>query len=121
MAGSYDFPNDPWTTRLGFQFSYFSGYPVTRYYYTVGYGGSAQLKDHVGTYARTEPTYYIDLMAQQAIDVRRGKLWLVGQVQNAINAQQADSVNTGIGTQNRWFIYSRQSPLQIALSLKYEY
>ena len=121
MAGSYDFPNDPWTTRLGFQFSYFSGYPVTRYYYTVGYGGNAQLKDHVGTYARTEPTYYIDLMAQQAIDVRRGKLWLIGQVQNAINAQQADSVNTGIGTQNRWFIYSRQSPLQIALSLKYEY
>jgi hypothetical protein len=46
---------------------------------------------------------------------------LIGQVENIVNAQQADSANTAIGTQNRWFIYSRQNPLEIALSLKYEY
>jgi len=120
-SASYDLPNDPWTTRLGMQFQYYSGYPVTRYYYTVGYGGSYQLKDNVGEYARTEPVYYLDFLVQQAIDVRRGKLWLIGQVENIFNAQQADSMTTSVGSQNRWYIYSRQNPLEIALSLKYEY
>ena len=120
-SASYDLPNDPWTTRVGMQFQYYSGYPVTRYYYTVGYGGAYQLKDNIGEYARTEPVYYLDFLVQQAIDVRRGKLWLIGQVENIVNAQQADSATTAVGTQNRWYIYSRQNPLEIALSLKYEY
>ena len=70
IAGSYDLPNDPWTTQIGLRFEYYSGYPITRYYYTVGYGGSYQLKDPLGTYTRAEPVYYVDFVLQQAIKVK---------------------------------------------------
>ena len=119
-AGSYDLPNDPWTTRLGLRAEYYSGYPISRYYYTVGYGGAYQLKDPLGTYTRSEPVYYLDFVIDQAIKVKRGEMWLTFQLQNFVNAQQASSAGIS-STQNRWFISSRQNPVEVALGLKYEY
>jgi hypothetical protein len=122
ISGSYDIPNDPWTTQLGASLQYYSGYPVGRYYYSAYFDSVNILKTPEGTYARLEPVYYLDFMVQQAIKVRRGKMWAIAMLENAINAQQADQVSGSyIWYDNRWVITSRQTPMQLSLAVRYEF
>jgi hypothetical protein len=122
-AAAYDLPFDPWTTTLGAQVQYYSGAPLSRYYYGSGFGSSASiLKSDLGTYARTRPTFYIDLQVRQAIDVRKGQFYLVGIVENAINAQNPVGVSGSyIYTQNRWVVTSRQRPTQFQVGAEYKF
>ncbi|MCB9795512.1 MAG: TonB-dependent receptor [Alphaproteobacteria bacterium] len=120
--GWWDVPNDPWTTRLGAQVRYYSGYPISRYYYSGGYGSNAILREPLGTYARMEPQYFIDLQVSQAIKVPKGQFRVVAIMQNVVNAHQADQYNGSyIYNQNRWVITSRQTPMQIQLGLRYQF
>ncbi len=122
-AGSYALPFDPWTTDLGFNFAYYSGYPLSRYYYgeTPGsYGSYNLLKDSRGTYARTLPVWTLDIRVQQAIPVRRGQLWGIVEVTNVFNNRAADSAYVS-SYYNRWFIYSRQDPLQVQVAARYTF
>jgi hypothetical protein len=121
-SGSYDLPFDPWTTSIGAQIQYYSGYPVNRYYYSDGFGSSYLLKQPLGTYTRMEPTYYFDLMVRQAFDVKKGQLWVNVTLENLLNARQATSYSTsGVWTANRWLIGSRQTPMQLSLALEYKF
>lgn len=121
-AAAYDLPNDPWTTTIGASFQYYSGFPLSRYYYGAGYGGNNILKSDIGTYARTRPTYYLDIQVRQAIDVPKGQFHVVAIVENVINARQPVQVSGGyLYTQNRWVITSRQSPVQFTLGAEYSF
>ena len=122
MAAAWDLPNDPWTTTIGGQLQVYSGYPVSRYYYGSGYGGSTLLRSDLGTYARTEPVVYLDLQLKQKFDVRKGNFNGVVTLENAINAQQAEWVSGGyISSQNRWVVGGRQRPVQLQVGLEYEF
>lgn len=120
---AYDLPTDPWTTTIGAAFEYYSGYPISRYYYGAGYGSSsAILKQDLGTYTRTRPVYFIDVQIQQKFDVRKGQLAATLSVENAINARGPDQVSGSfIYTQNRWVTTSRQNPTEIQVGLGYKF
>ncbi|MCB9762699.1 MAG: TonB-dependent receptor [Alphaproteobacteria bacterium] len=118
----WDVPNDPWTTRLGAAFNFYSGYPISRYYYSAGYGASELLRQELGSYARTQPQYYFDVQVSQAIKVPKGQFRVVAILENAINAQQGTTVNGGyIYSQNRWVITRRQRPVQATLGVAYDF
>lgn len=119
-AFAWDIPNDPWTTRLGGTFFYESGNPETRYYAngsSVGY--TSILRDTVGTYAREAPYYTASILVQQAIPVRKGKLWGIAELQNISNARSGDGAY--VSSDNRWIISGRQDPLEISLGARYEF
>ena len=121
-GGSYDLPNDPWTTTLAFMLEYYSGRPTTRYYYTPDTNQMAyQLKSPLGEYARSEPVLYFDIGVQQKIHVRKGDLVANLFIYNVLNQQQADSYySVGYG-EPRWVIYSRQEPLTVSGGLQYKF
>jgi len=122
INAAYDIPNDPWTTRIGTSLQYYSGYPISRYYYSAAFGQSYILRDPQGTYARLEPQYYLGFQISQNFDVRKGALVATAQLENAINAQQADQINgSAVYYDNRWVITSRQTPMQLTLSVGYEF
>lgn len=123
VQAAYDLPTDPWTTQVGMAFAYYSGYPVSRYYYGSGYGSSGSiLKQDLGTYTRTRPTYFLDFQVTQNIDVRRGNMFVQVILQNAINAQAPDRVSGSyIYTQNRWVTTSRQNPTEVSVGVGYEF
>jgi hypothetical protein len=117
---AWDIPNDPWTTRLGATFFFESGNPETRYYSNASYyGSSAVLYDTVGTYAREEAWWTLNLLLQQKIPVRKGGLWGVVQVDNVTNNRAGQSAS--VSGDNRWIISSRQDPLQASIGARYEF
>lgn len=120
--GYWELDNDPWTTTLGFRLEYYSGYPVSRYYYSAGYDSSYLLREPLGTYARTEPQAYMDFNVSQAIKVPKGQLEIIGTLSNVINAQQGVGVSGSyIYDQNRWVITSRQRPVQARIGFGYKF
>lgn len=121
-SGSWDLPDDPWTTRVGFALEYYSGYPLSRYYYGDAYSGYGIRFASRGTYTRTEPMWLASILLQQAVPVKKGNLWAMGEVDNLFNNQYADNWDAGyIYAQDRWVITSRQTPLQVSLGLRYEF
>ena len=121
-GGSYDLPNDPWTTTIAFMLEYYSGSPTTRYYFTPDTNQlSYQLKSPAGEYARSEPRLYFDIGIQQKVHVRKGDLVANLFIYNLLNQQQADSYySVGFG-EPRWVIYSRQEPLTVSGGLQYKF
>ena len=115
----WDIPDDPWTTSLGLRGSLESGYPITRYYSTAFYGGSSVLKDTVGTYGRTQTAWDLSLLIQQAIPVRKGKLKGTFQIDNLTNNRVGELAS--ITSDNRWYIYSRQSAIRFQVGGEYEF
>jgi len=116
---SWDIPDDPWTTRLGGVVFYESGNPKSRTYSGGGPNGSSILKQTVGTYAREKAWFSINLKVDQAVPVRKGKLWAVAEVYNLLNNRQGDSA--GISSTNRWIIQGRQDPVELMLGARYEF
>ncbi len=120
--GAYELPNDPWTTNIGVSLQYYSGQPLSRYYYGAGYGGSNILKSDIGTYTRLRPVYYASLQVSQDIDVRKGQFRVYGIFENAVNARSPVGVNGSyLYQQNRWVITSRQSPVEIQFGGEYRF
>lgn len=119
---AYEFANDPWTTSLGVNLQYFSGSPISRYYYGAGYGSSSILKSDLGTYARTKPLYYASIQLTQDFDVPRGQMTGFLILENAINARNPDSVSGSfLYAQNRWVITSRQNPVEVQVGIEYSF
>ncbi len=121
--GSYDLPNDPWTTMVALGIEYYSGQPYSRYYYNGYYNSwSGMLMDEKGTYTRTEGWWALHLELHQAIPVRKGELKLKASFENLLNNQQADGRSAGyVYSYNRWVITSRQNPLGINLGVQYHF
>jgi len=116
---SWDIPDDPWTTRLGGVIFYESGNPVSRAYSGGYFNGSSMLKQTAGTYAREEAWLSVNLKVDQAVPVRKGKLWAVAEVYNLFNNRQGDSAF--VSGDNRWIISGRQSPVELMLGARYEF
>ena len=116
---SWDIPNDPWTTRLGGVIFYESGNPLSRFYSGGYVEGNSILKQTAGTYAREESWWSVNLKVDQAVPVRRGKLFAVAEVYNLFNNRQGDSAY--VSGQNRWIISGRQSPVELMLGARYEF
>ena len=119
---AWELPDDPWTTRLGATFFLESGYPISRTYQNGNYSDDGRTyiyKDTVGAYARSQTWYELNLLIQQAIPVRKGKLWGICQLDNVTNARTGWSAFTSFD--NRWIISSRQNPVRVTLGGRYEY
>ena len=119
---AWELPDDPWTTRLGATFFLESGYPISRTYQNGNYSDDGRTfiyKDTVGSYARSQTWYELNLLIQQAIPVRKGKLWGICQLDNVTNARTGWSAFTSFD--NRWIISSRQNPVRVTLGGRYEY
>ena len=116
---SWDIPDDPWTTRLGGVIFYESGNPQSRSYGGGYFNGSSMLKQTAGTYAREESWLSVNLKVDQAVPVRKGKLWAVVEVYNLFNSRQGDSAY--VSGDNRWIIAGRQSPIELMLGARYEF
>lgn len=126
LAAAWDLPNDPWTTKVGIQGTFFSGYPLSRYYYSsAGLGGGADytlLKERLGTYGRTSPYWDLALQIKQAIPVHQGKFNAVLSVDNVFNNNYPTVYyTTYIDTQNRYVVAYRQDPISAQLGATYEF
>ena len=117
---AWDIPNDPWTTRLGGVVFMESGNPESRFYSNGSfYGTGSMLKQTAGTYAREETWFTLNLKIEQAIPVRKGKLWGVSEVYNVFNNRQGQYA--GISGDNRWIISGRQDPIELMVGARYEF
>lgn len=117
LSGAWDLPGtDPWTTTLGALIDYQSGYPTSRTYSSPGLGSYYQ--STIGTYARTEGYVEMNIRAEQAIPVRKGKLSGVVELSNVFNSHQGTAYVSG---DNRWIIYDRQNPLSVTAGAEYEF
>jgi hypothetical protein len=117
---AWDLPNDPWTTRIGGVLFMESGNPESRYYSNGSfYGTGSMLKQTSGTYAREEAWWTLNLKVQQAIPVRKGKMWGIAEVYNVFNNRQGQYA--GISGDNRWIVGARQDPIELMLGAKYEF
>ncbi len=128
VQAAWDLPNDPWTTKLGTALQFFSGTPVTRYYYSdassVTNGGDswALLKQPRGSYGRTNGYWEMSILAQQEVPVRKGKLAVTAQIDNLTNNQYAAVYNSYyVSADNRYIIAYRQSPISAQVGAKYEF
>jgi hypothetical protein len=123
VSGSiaWDIPDDPWTTRVGAVVFFETGNPVTRVYPGAGNGSgtSYQLKQTIGSYAREESFFELNLQLSQAIPVRKGELRGVAEIQNVFNLHQGDFAD--ITFDNRWEILGRQQPMGITLGVDYQF
>ena len=119
---AWDIPDDPWTTRIGGTIFMESGYPVSRTYPNGNYGDYGRgyiLKDTVGNYARAATWWELNLLIQQAVPVRKGKLWAITQLENITNQRVGDYGY--VSYDNRWIIGGRQSPVRLTLAGRYEF
>ena len=126
LAAAWDLPIDPWTTRVGIQGTFLSGYPLSRYYYSsAGFGGGgdyALLKERMGTYGRTSPYWNLAVRLEQQIPVKQGKLSAVLTVDNVTNNNYPIVYyNNYIDSQNRYVIAYRQDPVSATVGAKYEF
>jgi hypothetical protein len=121
-GASWDLPNDPWVTRLGATLFMESGYPLSRTYNNGNYGDYGRgyiLKSLTGSYARTMTWWELNLLLQQVIPVRRGKLWGIIQLENITNQRVGEFAY--VSFDNRWIISGRQSPIRITVAGRYEF
>jgi len=119
---AWDIPNDPWTTRLGGVFYMESGYPLTRFYSNgnyADYGRTYTLRDTYGSYTRAALWWQFNLQIQQAIPIRKGKLWGIAEIENLLN--QRTGQYASVTYDNRWYVYSRQDPVRFTLGARYEF
>jgi len=127
LAGYWDIPNDPWTTEVGVSGQFFSGFPISRYYWeaadTSGAGGTyGLLKEPSGEYARTVPYWELAVQVKQEIVVPKGKLFVLVDLENVTNNLYGTSYYGGyISAQDRYVIASRQGGLSGTLSVGYTY
>ena len=126
VYGSWDIPNDPWTSKLGMAAYYYSGTPFSRYYYSPGVpsvgGGYSLLKENMGTYGRRSPSWQLSVLLQQSIPTRKGKLTATAELDNLTNNRYA-TVYYGYyrSANNRYVIYYRQPPISAQVGVKYEF
>ena len=119
---AWELPDDPWTTRIGGTFFMESGYPISRFYNNGNYGdygNGSILKDTIGSYARTLTWWELNLLLQQAIPVRKGKLWAITQFENITNNRTGEFAF--ISFDNRWIINQRQNPIRITVGGRYQF
>jgi hypothetical protein len=99
-----------------------TGYPVSRTYNNGNYGDYGRgyiLKDTVGSYARAATWWELNILIQQAIPVRKGKLWAITQLENITNQRVGDYGY--VSYDNRWIIGGRQSPIRLTVAGRYEF
>ncbi len=124
---SWDIPDDPWTTTLGVRAIGYSGYPLSRYYWSAasvddGIGGYGLLKEPAGEYARTPGTFEMDILVEQDIPVDKGKLSAYAYLYNVTNQQASVYYyEYYIASDNRYVQYSRQSPVSAVAGVEYEF
>jgi len=121
-AFAWELPTDPWTTNLGAVFRLESGYPISRTYAngnSMDYGRGYFLKQTIGTYARTETWFQLDLQFKQAIPVRKGKLEAVAALENITNNRAGQYAY--VNGEDRWIISSRNAPVRFQLGGRYEF
>jgi hypothetical protein len=119
---TWDIPDDPWTTRLGAVFYMETGYPITRSWNNgnyADYGRSYFLKDTVGSYARTNTWWQLNMQIQQAIPVRKGKLFGVFELENVTNNRNGQFAY--VSFDNRWIISYRVEPIRMTVGGRYEF
>ncbi|MFZ5478447.1 MAG: TonB-dependent receptor [Myxococcota bacterium] len=130
VQGAWDIPNDPWTTQIGAAVEYYSGAPISRYYYSnsdsVQLGGEAYalLKEPMGTYERTGPSWFMSVRLEQDIPaVNKGKLSAVAQIDNVTSNQYSFYYYYSyyVDSQNRYIAYYRQAPVTGQVGVKYEF
>lgn len=131
LAAAWDLPIDPWTTTIGMSSQFFSGAPLSRYYYSqadsVASGGDSYslLKQPRGSYGRAGPYWQLSLLLEQDVPVRKGKLSATAQIDNITNNQDPyylyDSQSYYIDTENRYIIAYRQDAIQAQVGVKYEF
>ncbi len=120
--GSWDLPTDPWTATVGAFLEYEEGYPDERLYYSEYFQQYGLRIRPRGTYVRVNPWWSLSLLYRQALDVRKGQLFLEAQAQNILNNRAPDIVSGGfIDVENRLLVVSRQNPLQLTLGVSYEF
>jgi hypothetical protein len=121
LGASWDIPDDPWTTQLGAVFNLESGYPLSRTYDAspVGDNTYSILKSGLGSYARTETWWNLNLRVEQKFPVKRGSLNAVAEVQNITNNRQG--VFAAYTSDGRWYTYSRNDPSTFTLGAEYEF
>jgi hypothetical protein len=117
---AWDIPNDPWTTRIGGVVFMETGNPRSRYHSNGSfYGNGSSLKETAGTYARRETWWALNLKVDQAIPVRKGKLFGVVEAHNLFNNRQGQYAS--VSGDNRWIIDYRQDPVELMVGVKYEF
>jgi hypothetical protein len=121
----WDIPNDPWTTTLGLSLNYESGAPLERLYWqdwgvTSGSFGLRYRPRYF--YWKFNDIWELGLQIRQKFDVRKGKLELLGILENATNNQAPDSLQGGpFYQQNRLMANSRQAPMRITVGFAYDF
>ena len=118
LTAAWDIPNDPWTTQIGTIFNLESGYPITRTYRSAVEFAN-QLRSTVGTYARTETVWDLSFLVRQKFPVKKGTFNAVFQVDNITNRRTGEF--SGLTTDNRWVIGTRQDPLEFQVGAEYEF
>jgi hypothetical protein len=119
---AWDIPDDPWTTRLGAIVFLESGYPISQTYGNGNYGDYGStfiLKETIGTYARTMTWWEANVQIQQAVPVRKGKLFGVFEIENLVNWRAGQFA--GVSFDNRWIVTGRQSPIRLTVGGRYEF
>lgn len=117
----WSLPTDPWVQNIGINLSYYSGIPLERYYYDEdAFSYSLRIRPR-GIYYRFPSIWEASIMFSQDIDVRKGKLEVSLEALNVFNNRAPEDVTTAFYTENRLFIYSRQSPLSLRLGLRYKF
>ena len=99
-----------------------SGYPITRSYANGNfgdYGSTFILKETIGAYTRSMTWWEANLQVQQAIPVRKGKLYGVFEVENLFNWRAGQFA--GVSFDNRWIVTNRQSPIRLTVGGRYEF
>ena len=61
----------------------------------------------------------LNLLVQQAVPVRRGKLWAIVQLENMTNQRVGEFAY--ISFDNRWIISGRQNPIRLTVAGRYEF
>ncbi|MGK0346343.1 MAG: hypothetical protein ACI855_002418 [Myxococcota bacterium] len=117
--GSWKLPTDPWTQIVGFTFTYYSGQPLERFYYSEeNQSYSLRIRPR-GQYFRFPGQWQFSIKFQQELDVRKGKLTLDFEARNLFNNRAPESLSSLFYTENRLFTVARQAPLRLQFGLRY--
>ena len=119
---AWKLPTDPWVQTISYSFQYLSGPPRERYYFSDGALGGQSLRIRPrGGYTRYPPEWSLGVKFQQELDVRKGKVIVDVEAQNVFNNRAPYSFSGYLHSENRLLISSRQSPLRVALGLRYQF
>jgi hypothetical protein len=118
----WDLPTDPWKQTLGARVIYNSGYAFERWYYdeeSFGYG--LRIRDRA-TYGRLPGWWDVSVTFQQDLDVKKGKVTLIGTVNNVLNLQAPQWADTYyLAAEHRMIMSYRQQPLSAELGVRYAF